>query len=158
MDKQIRKMKKTMVRISAYLAVKKVRACLMGALIIDFIQRVVMHYPLTGLYVLLLNAVLPFIIELMMQGKVKETKEEELPILQEVHGYNKIQYYAQMMTAVLSLGCLWAWQKNTGVVASMPLQLRVGPKYMFLAYIVGLMVLALGNLKKLKQQLEGNKL
>ena len=77
MDKQIRKMKKTMVRISAYLAVKKVRACLMGALIIDFIQRVVMHYPLTGLYVLLLNAVLPFIIELMMQEKVKETRSEE---------------------------------------------------------------------------------
>lgn len=130
----------------------------MGVLLIDFVQRVVMHYPLTGLYLLLLNAVLPFIIELMMQGKVKETKEEELPILQEVHGYNKIQYYAQMMTAVLSMGCLWVWQKNTGIVTSMPLQLRIGPKYMLLAYIVGCMVLALGNLKKLKQQLEDNKL
>lgn len=158
MDKQIKDMKKTIVRVSLFQAEKNARAFIMGILVIDFIQRVFYHYPVTGLYILLINAILPFLAGIIIEDKVRETKEKELPVLQELYNYDRIAYYGQGVTVLLTTLMLWLWYKKTSVVKMMSWHMKFGPVLMLIAYLGVLIIMFCRYFKGFEEQLNSNKL
>lgn len=158
MDKQIRDMDKTIRRVSLFRAMKNARRCVMGLLIIDFVQRVVYHYPVTGLYIFLLNALVPFLIELVQRNQNKETKEKELPILQERFEYDRVTYYGQGGTAILTAVTLLGWYGNTKKIRRMSWQMKQGPLLLLAVYVGVLSVMFFRYFRESKERLNNNKL
>lgn len=158
MDKQRKRMKKTIARVSLFGALKNARLLVMGLLAVDFVQRVFYHYPVTGLYILLINVLVPFLIEIAMKDKIKETKEKELPMLQESAKYNRIEYCGQGVTAVLTVVTLWAWYRKTSIVRRMSLHMRLGPCLMLIIYTAAVIVWFCRYFRAFEQRLNNNKL
>lgn len=158
MEIQAKKIGKSIRRVSLLMGMRRARIITLVLLIVDFVQRVYFKYPVKGLYIMMLYVVLPFLIGGMIKPYVKETLEQELPLVQQLHGYSKREFIALSITTVIVAVMLGLWGMGTSSLVNVGLQFRIGPLVMALVCIGGTIIGYYYNRKELIEKLKNNAL
>ncbi|MDO5293281.1 MAG: hypothetical protein Q4F05_11075 [bacterium] len=158
---QAKNMRKSIHRVSLLLAFKRARVITICLLLLDLVQRVYYRYPITGIYIVLLYILLPFVLGILLRPYINQELEQELPIMQKIYKYTKNEYYSLTITTVIVslMSVLWgSGTSQTKNISEQSWHMRMGPLLICGVCISVIIGVYYYNRKELVKRLKNNAL